>query len=125
MSLALDAELKKRGLNAVVIDPSPAALKWAEMLVDLKLSQSRRTYPVGKVNLLDEHHTLSDFAPKGYQGTSDSKAKIRVIVPVVRGYRKTDWLKDTLRDYAGFALPASQVSIEAIQQGPSTIEPII
>ncbi|MHC1770129.1 MAG: aspartate/glutamate racemase family protein [Flexilinea sp.] len=122
VSLALDAELKKRGLDAVVIDPSPAALKWAEMLVDLKLSQSRRTYPDGRMHLQDEHRTLSDFTPKGYQGTRDSKAKIRVMVPVVQGYRKNDWLEGTLRDYASFALPASQVSIEAIRHGPSTIE---
>lgn len=122
VSLALKAKLKKLNLDAVVIDPSPAALKWAEMLVDLKLSQSRRTYPAGKANLLDEHRALTDFTPEGYIGTRESDAHIRVLVPVVQGYRKDDWLEGTLRDYTVFALPTSTVSIDAIQRGPSTIE---
>ncbi len=37
--------LRERGYNVPVIDPASTALKTAEMLVDLKLAHSKRTYP--------------------------------------------------------------------------------
>jgi allantoin racemase len=38
-------QLRARGLDVPVIDPAPAALKLCEVLVDMRLRQSRRAFP--------------------------------------------------------------------------------
>jgi allantoin racemase len=37
--------LARRGIDVPVIDPAPAAVKWAELLVDQRLAASRRAFP--------------------------------------------------------------------------------
>lgn len=122
MASRLEKELKSLGYEVLVIDPSLAALKWAEMLVDLNLSQSLRTYPpVGKA-LLPEHQVESSSQTLAIPGSLERPAKIRVMVPVVQGFREEGWLDGTLRDYASYARPDSQVEAKAIERGPQTIE---
>ncbi|HSQ28161.1 MAG TPA: aspartate/glutamate racemase family protein, partial [Anaerolineales bacterium] len=118
MAARLEKELKAMGHVAVVIDPSLAALKWAEMLVDLNLSHSLRTYPPVGDTLLPEHQLASSSEPDAVMGNQDRQAKIRVMVPVVRGFRKDDWLDGTLRDYASYAREGTQVEAIPIEQGP-------
>lgn len=42
---AVSELLGQRGLNVPVIDPMQAALKFAELLVDLHLAQSQKAFP--------------------------------------------------------------------------------
>ena len=122
MAARLEKELKAIGHAVVVIDPSLAALKWAEMLVDLNLSHSLRTYPAVGEALLSEHQVESSSETETITGSLDRQAKIRVMVPVVRGFRKDDWLDGTLRDYTSYAREGTQVEAIPIEQGPQTIE---
>ncbi len=122
LAARLEKKLKALGHEVVVIDPSLAALKWAEMLVDLNLSHSLRTYPPVGATLLPEHQVESSSEAAAVAGSLDRPAKIRVMVPVVRGFRQEDWLDGTLRDYASYARPDSQVEARAIEQGPQTVE---
>lgn len=122
MAAKLEKELKKQGYETVVIDPSLAALKWAEMLVDLNLSQSLRTYPPVGNALLPEHRQVSATVAEAVMGELDRPANIRIMVPVVQGFRKDDWLDGTLRDYTSYARSDSQVQARAIERGPQTIE---
>lgn len=45
LALAVQNLLLEKGVNIPVIDPSIAALKMAQVLVEMKLNYSRRTYP--------------------------------------------------------------------------------
>ncbi len=122
MGPALREGLKKRGLEPVIIEPSGASLRWAEMLVDLRLSQSRVTYPNGKDLILPGHQNLRQEQPASYPGQRSFHASLKIMVPVVQGYRPDNWLDGTFEGYARHALLGTQVSIEAIQKGPETIE---
>jgi len=122
MAGAVEQELRKRGLEAIVIDPSLAALKWAEMLVDLKLAPSRRTYPPLGSQLLPEHRGLAGRPAAELPGQWSEAPNIHVMVPVVQGYREDGWLAQTESDYASYARPGSRVQAEAIASGPVTIE---
>ena len=114
--------LREIGYDLPIINPSVSALKWAEMLSDLKLSQSLLTYPNGKSLLLPEHLHINGSPTQALRGTYENQAKIHVMVPVVQGYRPDNWLDDTLRDYTSYALPTSIVTASAITKGPTTIE---
>jgi len=122
MSMAVERELKQRGMHAIVIDPSLAALKWAEILVDLGLSHSRRTYPELGNQLLPEHQVLAGVDAAEVSGQLTTSPEIHVLVPVVQGYRDDDWLTQTQNDYASFARPGTRLTVEAIADGPMVIE---
>ena len=120
MAGRLEENLKAQGLDAIVIDPSLAALKWAEMLVDLNLSQSRLTYPLLDEAIFADHPAASPPAELGGQYTGTPE--IHVLVPVVKGYRDKNWLDVGLQEYASFARQGTTVKMTAIQKGPETIE---
>jgi allantoin racemase len=122
MAGALQDKLHALGLEALVIDPTLAALIWAEMLVDLKLSHSRRTYPELGAQLLAEHRHLSAGAAGETPGRCAVRPKLHVLVPVVRGFRNEDWLARTERDYTCYARPGTSIEAAAIAWGPATIE---
>lgn len=122
MAGALQTRLKAQGLDALVIDPSQAALKWAEILVDLKLSQSRRTYPALGDQILPIHQSLSGVQISEQPGQITSQPDIHVLVPVVQGYREENWLDETLQAYGSYARQGTTVRAKAILQGPPTIE---
>lgn len=122
MAKAVELGLKKKGLDAIVIDPSLAALKWAEMLVDLKLAPSRLTYPSIAGQLLPEHSSLAGKHAAEVAGQNATTPKIHVMIPVVQGYREDGWLAQTEQDYASYARPGTQVTASAIAEGPATVE---
>jgi len=122
MAGAVQEELRKRGLEAIVIDPSLAALKWAEMLADLKLAPSQRTYPPLGSQLLPEHSGLVGRSAAELPGQWSEAPDIQVMVPVTQGYREYGWLAQTGADYASYARPGTKVKATAIASGPVTIE---
>jgi allantoin racemase len=114
--------LKKKNLDAIVIDPTLAALKWAEMLVSLKVSPSRRTYPLMDEQLLPEHQIKSPKPVPEFPGKLKTNPRIHIMVPVVKGFRDENWLDATQRDYASYAREGTSIFTEAIKTGPQTIE---
>jgi len=122
MAGMVESELRKQGIAAIVIDPSLAALKWAEILVDLKLTHSQRTYPPLGEQLLPEHKALMGQPAGELNGQWTEPPRLQVMVPVVQGYRNEDWLAETSRQYASYARPGTQVNTAAIASGPQTIE---
>jgi allantoin racemase len=118
----VNKKLKERHLDAIVIDPTLAALKWAEMLVALKVTQSRRTYPSIKDQLLPEHRIHSVGSIPEFSGKLTTNPRIHIMVPVVKGYRDKNWLDSTQRDYSSYARKGTIIHTEAIETGPQTIE---
>jgi allantoin racemase len=121
MAGQLEENLKAQGLDAIVIDPSLAALKWAEMLVDLDMAQSRLSYPLLDAAVFTGL-PASTSPVQELSGQNTIKPEIHVLVPVVTGYREENWLDANLREYASFAHPGTSVKQAAIQKGPTTIE---
>lgn len=119
---ALQHKLHSSGLNATVIEPSLAALKWAEMLVDLKLAPSRRTYPAVGEKLLPTHRRLADAYPEETSGRCAVQPQIHVLTPVVQGFRGDSFIEQVKEDYARFARPGTHIHASAIDEGPATIE---
>ena len=122
MAKQVDLALRAEGKAAIVIDPSLAALKWAEILVDLELSASRRTYPPLGEQMLPEHQALAGQPAAELSGEWNQNPRIQVMVPVVQGYRPDGWLEETERQYASYARPGAEVRAAAIAKGPETIE---
>lgn len=122
MASLVEGELHEQGVAAIVIDPSLAALKWAEMLVDLKLAPSRRTYPPPGEQLLPEHQALRGRSASELDGQWTKAPQLQIMVPVVQGYRPDGWLDETGVQYASYARPGTQVRAAAIAAGPQTIE---
>jgi len=114
--------LKEQGWNAIVIDPSLAALKWAEMLVSLHLSHSPKTYPPVIDKLLPEHHLETVGTYQELAGQLAPSTHIYVAVPVNQGFRPQDWLEDGRRAYSSYARADTRLSLTAILAGPATIE---
>ena len=122
MAAAVQQELRQAGNDAIVIDPSLAALKWAEMLVDLKLAHSQRTYPPLEALLLPEHQALAGRPAPELPGEWTNTPHVHVMVPVVQGYRSDGWLDETEQQYGSYARPGTRVTASAIATGPQTIE---
>jgi allantoin racemase len=119
---AVEKALKNEGFDIIVIDPSLAALKWAELLVGLNLTPSRLTYPAIGGQLLPEHQGLLDSSVAEVPGQNTTAHHIHIMVPVVQGYREDDWLVQTQQDYARYAWPSTRVTVSAITEGPPVIE---
>lgn len=122
MAKLLEKNLAEKGLDAIVIDPTLAALKWAEILVDLRLAPSRWSYPLLSQSKLRDRSTLPAGPIPEIHGQLTRTSDIHVIVPVVKGYREENWLDANLREYANFARQGTRVQIRAIESGPATIE---
>jgi len=119
----VEDRLRENGVNTIVIDPSLAALKWAELLVSLNLSHSLRTYPQLKSQkLLPEHQTGKSGAYPEISGQLTSRTHVHVAVPVSQGYRPDGWLEACRKDYAAYARADTLLTLSAIETGPVTIE---
>jgi allantoin racemase len=122
MASLLEKELAKQHLDAIVIDPTLAALKWAEMLVDLQLAPSRWSYPLLSRSDIQDHSTSPAGPIAEVSGKLALTPEIQVMVPVVQGYREVNWLDSGLKEYASFSRQGTRVQISAIESGPTTIE---
>jgi len=131
--LAQQAEqaLAERGYTVPVIDPSMAALKLAEGLVDMSLSHSKRTYPPPPpkevIGYPQEAGGGSDqrlLAPVAgalsHPGELRRKARIRVIIPVVGEH----WVAPVQEAYGHAGRPGTEISAVAIDRGPASIESV-
>ncbi len=121
MARSLQERLAQQGWDVIVIDPSLAALKWAEMLVELGLAPSRRTYPLLECSAVAQETFDHSHASLVAWGELNTKPHLRVIVPVTRGDRADNWLLESLAAYRAGVRPDSKVSIAAIEEGPASI----
>ncbi len=122
MASRVEKRLREQGIDIIVIDPSQAALKWAELLVGLHLAHSRITYPPVVEKLLQEHRHDFLYSYREIAGKLENKSHLHVLVPVTQGHRGGDWLEEGRRAYAGYARTETRLSMTPIQAGPATIE---
>jgi allantoin racemase len=120
----VEQALAERGCTVPVIDPSLAALKLAEGLVDMGLSHSKRTYPPPPpkevVGYPQEAGGGCDNPPYSHLGELRKRARIRVIVPVVGEH----WIAPVQEAYGRAGRSGTEVSAVAIDRGPSSIESV-
>lgn len=110
--------LAQRGCEVPVIDPSLAALKWAEGLVETELAHSKRTYPYPPEKEILGYGEGGSPSPKGSRGTDGGAVRLRIVIPLV-GER---WVAQVMEAYGRFARPGTQISAVALDKGPSSIE---
>jgi len=120
----VEQALEEQGYTVPVIDPSLAALKLAEALVDMGLSHSKRTYPppppkeiVGYPQGVEGRYGNS---PHSYPGKLRRRARIRVIIPVVGEH----WIAPVQEAYGRAGRPGTEISAVAIDRGPASIESV-
>ncbi|NIO68660.1 MAG: hypothetical protein GTN71_06340, partial [Anaerolineae bacterium] len=129
----VEQALAERGYSVPVIDPSLAALKLAEGLVDMGLSHSKRTYPppppkevVGYPHLqgASDGPAQKLLAPvpgaPSHLGELRRRARIRVIIPVVGEH----WIVPVQEAYGRAGRPGTEISAVAIDRGPASIESV-
>ena len=119
---AVRARLREGGFDAAVIDPSFAALKWAELLVDLGLSSSRRVYPPYSRGTPGGQVSAGKTAVPETGGRLEKAPRIQVLVPVTLGFRDEHSLEMTEREYCSHARPGCELRASAIEHGPATLE---
>jgi allantoin racemase len=107
-----------RGCGVPVIDPSLAALKWAESLAELGLAHSKRTYPDPPAKEIVGYDAPESTAPPSSTGASRCRARLQIVIPVV-GEALVPRVCDA---YGRFARPGTEVSAVALDKGPVCIE---
>jgi allantoin racemase len=110
--------LAQRGCEVPVIDPSLAALKWAESLVDTALAHSKRTYPYPPEKEISGYEEGLSPSPKASRGRGGDAVRLRIVIPVVG----EKWVARVIEAYGRFARPGTQISAVALDKGPSSIE---
>ena len=127
----VEQALEEQGYTVPVIDPSLAALKLAEALVDMGLSHSKRTYPppppkeiVGYPQGASDGPSQKLLAPvsgaSSHPGKLRRRARIRVIIPVVGEH----WIAPVQEAYGRAGRPGTEISAVAIDRGPASIESV-
>jgi allantoin racemase len=137
----VEQALAERGYTVPVIDPSLAALKLAEGLVDMGLSHSKRTYPPPPPKEIVGYPCPQEASDRPAQellapvsgATSHPKAlsprfggagqlrrrvRVRVIIPVVGEH----WAAPVQEAYGRASRPGTEISAVAIDRGPASIE---
>jgi allantoin racemase len=117
----VEQALAERGYSVPVIDPSLAALKLAEGLVDMGLSHSKRTYPPPPPKeVVGYPQEVSDGSAVSHPGELRIGARIRVIIPVVGEH----WMAPVQEAYGRAGRPGTGISAVAIDRGPASIESV-
>jgi allantoin racemase len=124
----VEQELAERGFAVPVIDPSLAALKLTEGLVDVGLSHSKRTYPlppskdvVGYPQAGNEHTLGADEElTVSHSGELRKMADIRIIIPVIGDH----WIAPVQEAYGRAGRSDTEISAVAIDRGPTSIESV-
>jgi len=114
----VQAGLAQRGCEVPVIDPSLAALKWSESLVEMGLAHSKRTYPHPPEKEILGYGEEVSSSPEGSQGTGGDAVRLRIVIPVVG----EKWVARVTEAYGRFARPRTQISAVALDRGPLSIE---
>ncbi len=110
--------LAQRGCEVPVIDPSLAALKWAESLVDTGLAHSKRTYPHPPEKEISGYGEGRSPSPKSSRGESGGAVRLGIVIPVVG----EKWVAHVTEAYRRFTRPGTQLSAVALDKGPFSIE---
>ena len=117
----VEQALADRGYAAPVIDPSLAALKLAEGLVDMGLSHSKRTYPPPPPKEIVGYPQETRGGPAvSHPGEQRRRTSIRVIIPVVGEH----WIAPVEEAYGRAGRPGTEISAVAIDKGPASIESV-
>jgi allantoin racemase len=118
----VEGGLAERGCAVPVIDPSLAALKLAEGLADMGLSHSKRTYPhpPPKEIVGYPQGAVGGYGnpPYSHSGELRTRARIRVIIPVVGEH----WIAPVQEAYGRAGRSGTEISAVAIDTGPASIE---
>ena len=115
----VEQALAERGYAVPVIDPSLAALKLAEGLVDVGLSHSKRTYPAPPPKEVVGYPQETRGGPVvSHPGERRTRARIRVIIPVVGEH----WIAPVQEAYGRVGRPGTEISAVVIDRGPASIE---
>ncbi len=113
--------LAQRGCEVPVIDPSLAALKWAEGLVETGLAHSKRTYPHPPPKEVVGYPQEGSAGPAAsHPGELRRRARIRVIIPVVGEH----WIAPVQEGYGHAGRSSTEISAVAIDKGPASIESV-
>lgn len=112
--------LAQRGCEVPVIDPSLAALKWAETLVDTGLVHSKRTYPYPPEKEIVGYEEGDSTLPKikGSRGKGGDPVRLSIVIPVVG----EKWVGPVMEAYGRFTRPSTQLSAVTLDKGPASIE---
>jgi len=110
--------LAQRGCEVPVIDPSLAALKWAETLVETGLTHSKRTYPHPPEKEISGYGEGGSPSPKGLRGKGGGTIRVRIVIPVVG----EKWVAHVMEAYSRFTRPGTQISTVTLDKGPFSIE---
>lgn len=110
--------LAHRGCEVPVIDPSLAALKWAETLVDTGLTHSKRTYPYPPEKEILGYEETASPSPEGSRGKGGGSVRLRIVIPVVG----EKWVGPVMEAYGRFTRPSTQLSAVTLDKGPASIE---
>jgi len=101
-----------------VIDPTLAALKWAEIIADLGLTHSKRSFPFPPATETVGYHFEDALLLEDVQGTFDLEAALRVIVP-----SSEPGAEDPMAvTYGNASLPQVHVDAVGLARGPYSIE---
>jgi allantoin racemase len=122
----VEQALAEQGYAVPVVDPSLAALKLAEALVDMGLSHSKRTYPspttkdVVGYPQADDEHTLGagEELTESRSGELRNIANIRIIIPVIGDH----WITPVQDAYGRLGRSDTEISAMVIDRGPASIE---
>jgi allantoin racemase len=115
----VEQALAERGYAVPVIDPSLAALKLAEGLVDMGLSHSKRTYPPPPPKeIVGYSYEASGGPAVSHPGELRTRPSLRVIIPVVGEH----WVAPVEEAYGRAGRPGTEISAVAIDRGPASIE---
>jgi len=117
----VEQALAERGCAVPVIDPSLAALKLAEGLVDMGLCHSKRTYPPPPPKeIVGYPQETTDGPASLHPGELRRRARIRVIIPVVGEH----WIAPVQEAYGRVGRSGTEISAVAIDRGPASIESV-
>ena len=118
LARSVEEGLAQRGCEVPVIDPSLAALKWAEGLVETGLAHSKRTYPHPPEKEISGYEEGESPAPKSSRGNGGGVVRLGIVIPVVGG----KWVARVMEAYGRFVRPGTQLSAVALEKGPFSIE---
>jgi len=110
--------LAQRGCEVPVIDPSLAALKWAECLVETGLTHSKRTYPYPPEKQILGYEQVGSPSPEGSRGKGGGSVRLGIVIPVVG----EKWVGPAMQAYGRFTRPSTQLSAVTLDKGPASIE---
>jgi len=114
----IQQELSARGIQIPVIDPTQAAIKLAEILVNMELSHSKRSYPYPPSLEVPGYTFAKPIVCEEIAGKFELIAEIEVIVP--SSEKDVDMVMEKV--YSTYCSPGVKVTAVNLDKGPYSIE---